>query len=106
MAAVWMVCLLASDTKVTASLRPKLPEKNRCLLVRVVWSTNALACRALNTALGALALAQRWQRAAELFAAEKAPQQGAYHALLSHLARTELYNRILSRCGLQTESSE
>ncbi len=42
--------------------------------------------RALNTVLGALAAAQRWQLATELFAAEKTPGQGAYHALLSHLA--------------------
>lgn len=44
------------------------------------------APRALNTALGALAAAQRWQLAAQLFANEKVPQQGAFHALLSHLA--------------------
>lgn len=31
-------------------------------------------------------MAQRWQLATELFAAEKTPGQGAYHALLSHLA--------------------
>ncbi|CAL1163344.1 unnamed protein product, partial [Cladocopium goreaui] len=51
---------------------------------------------ALNTALGALAAAQRWQLAAQLFANEKVPQQGAFHALLSAMETSALWWRALS----------
>eukprot|EP00435_Cladocopium_sp_Y103_P029146 s1516_g7.t1 len=51
---------------------------------------------ALNTALGALASAQRWQLAAQLFATEKVPQQGAFHALLSAMETSALWWRALS----------